>query len=124
MKNRITAALLCAAAGAAWADVPTEFPPGAQVLEGAALQQRLAGKVFIGHAADGLRWRMQYQAGGHLFVDVGPSYKDNGPWHAEASRMCATLGRTGAACSEIRFDGPMKYLKRASTGEVVTLKED
>ena len=64
---------------------------------------------------------MEYSRLGHLFVDVGTGFKDDGPYRVEGSQVCVTLRRSGASCSEYRVDGDAVYLRRASNGEVLTL---
>ncbi|MCP5270618.1 MAG: hypothetical protein H6932_05235 [Burkholderiaceae bacterium] len=116
--------LVLAALQAAWparAEMATAFPPAAAALEPAALQARLVGQVFRAVDAQGRDWRMEYSRLGHLFVDVGTGFKDDGPYRVEGSQVCVTLRRSGASCSEYRVDGDAVYLRRASNGEVLTL---
>ena len=123
----LSLALGCAlaAAGPALGAPPTEFPAAAGPLEAAALDERVRGRVFTADAADGKRWRMEYTRGGHLFVNVYPSFADDGPFEVQGSQVCVTLKKSGASCSEYRSDaGGTLYLKRASNGEILTLRPD
>ena len=96
----------------------SEFPPDAKPLPAAVLHERLAGKVFNVKPAAGSAWRLQFQAGGHYFVNLSSGYSDNGPWRVEESRLCTAPQKARASCNEMRLAGDTLYLKRDS-GEVV-----
>lgn len=97
---------------------PTDFPADAKPVAADVLLQRLAGKVFNVKPAASSAWRLQFQAGGHYFVNLSSGYSDNGPWRVEESRLCTAPQKARASCNEMRLAGDTLYLKRDS-GEVV-----
>lgn len=115
----IAFALLAATAGAlAQAPVaPADFPTEANALNAEALQARLSGKVFGVKTAGGATWRLQFQAGGLYFINVG-GYSDSGKWRTEVSNLCTEPQKRPAACNEMRLVGDVLYMKRDS-GEIV-----
>ena len=107
--------------GAAMAQTaPVEFPPNAKPLAAEALTARLAGKVFNVKTAGGATWRLQFQASGVYFINVG-GYSDNGKWRAEESGLCTEPQKRPAACNEMRLAIDALYMKRDS-GEIVTFE--
>lgn len=123
----ITATLFCLAAHAqlpAPAAVPMAFPEDAQLLTASQLDERLRGHVFTATLADGTGWRLDYKATGYAFANISNGASDSGKWRAEDGKMCIDYrGRFPAGCSEIRASAQALYLKRGSTGEIVTLHE-
>jgi hypothetical protein len=99
---------------------PSEFPADAQPIDTASLRQRLAGKVFAVKLADGSIWRVEYQESGRAYFNFG-SDRDSGKWWTEDSKLCSEWQKTSLSCSEARIVGDVIYLKRARTGEVVSL---
>ena len=97
---------------------PTDFPADAKPVAADVLLQRLAGKVFNVKPAASSAWRLQFQAGGHYFVNLSSGYSDDGPWRVEESRLCTAPQKARASCNEMRLAGDTLYLKRDS-GEVV-----
>lgn len=113
----ITALLLSAATASALAQAPADFPADAKPLTAAALQDRIAGKVFGVKPASGSPWRLQFQSSGYYFIDAG-NFRDNGKWRIDDSRLCTTPQTRPAACNEMRLAGDSLYMKRDS-GEIV-----
>ena len=119
----IVAATLLLSIAAAWSQTPappTEFPSDAQALTAEALQQRLSGKVFNVKTAAGATWRLQYQASGNFYINVG-NFSDSGKWRVEGSQLCSEPQKTKAACNEMRLASDTLYLKRDS-GEIIKLE--
>lgn len=116
----LTLLALCTAQPAQ-ADTAAGFPPTAVALEPAALQARLAGQVFRTVDGQGRSWRLEYSRLGHLFVDIGSGFRDDGPYRVEGSQVCVRLQRSGASCTEYRLAGDVLYLKRSSNGEILKL---
>ena len=104
----------------ALAQAPADFPAEAQPLSADALQQRLSGKVFNVKTAAGASWRLQYQAGGFFYINVG-SFSDSGKWRVEGSQLCSEPQKSKASCNEMRLAGDALYLKRDS-GEIIKLE--
>ena len=100
--------------------IPREFPADAQSLTADDLRQRLSGKVFKVNTAAGAAWRLQYQAGGSFYINVG-SFSDSGKWRTEESKLCSEPQKSPAACNEMRLVGDALYLKRDS-GEIIKLE--
>ena len=99
---------------------PGEFPADAQPLAAEVLQQRWSGKVFNVKTATGTAWRLQYQAGGAFYINVG-NFSDSGKWRVEGSQLCSEPQKSKAACNEMRLTGDLLYLKRDS-GEIIKLE--
>lgn len=102
-----------------------EFPSDAEELTAAALDERLRGNAFTTSLPNGISWRMDYKSSGYVFVDVSTGARDTGKWRTEDGKMCAEYrARFPSGCSEMR-GGPAGtlYLKRNSTGEIVTLRK-
>ena len=97
---------------------PSEFPAEAKALAADVLLQRLTGKVFSVKPAASSAWRLQFQAGGHYFINTANGYSDSGPWRVEESKLCTAPQKSRASCNEMRLVGDTLYLKRDS-GEVV-----
>lgn len=116
------AALTAPTAPRAWADPTAAWPADAVALEGAALEAKLVGKVFRATDAQQRGWRFEYTRLGHVFVDVGASFKDHGPYRVDGNQVCVTLQRTGASCNEYRVAGETVYFLRSRTGELMTLQ--
>ena len=108
---------LLASTIAALAQAPAEFPAEAKNLTADALQQRVAGKVFNVKPVAGPPWRLQFQANGYYFINVG-SYSDSGKWRTEDSGLCTAPQKRPASCNEMRLASDALYLKRDS-GEIV-----
>ncbi len=97
--------------------VPLEFPAEAKPLAADDLRQRVSGKVFRVKTAAGAAWRLQYQAAGSFYINVG-SFSDSGKWRIEDSKLCSEPQKSPAACNEMRLAGDALYLKRDS-GEII-----
>ena len=123
----LAAALCCLAAHGqqpAPAAVPMVYPEEAQPLTASQLDERLRGHVFTATLADGTGWRIDYKASGYAFANISNGASDSGKWRTEDSKMCIDYrGRFPAGCSEIRASAQALYLKRDSTGEIVTLRK-
>lgn len=113
--------LTLVAATSAPADERASFPADAAAPGAEALHARLAGQVFRTTDAKGLAWRLEYSRLGHLFVDIGTGFQDDGPYRVEGSQVCVTLRRSGSSCSEYRLHQDAVYLRRASNGEILKL---
>lgn len=121
IRSFLTAALIPMAAAAQ--AFPTEFPSNAQPLDSTALEKRLAGKAFAVKAADGTRYRIQYdKSHAHLnLYSARGTINDSGPWRVESSSVCIEWRQVKSGCSEFRLVGDVLYTKRASNGEVVVM---
>lgn len=100
------------------------YPPEAQPIAAKALQERLAGKAFVGSTRNGMGWEMRYGTDDRMSMDVSGSYagSDKGRWRTEDSRLCIDYeGAFPSGCSEIRADAKHLYLKRERNGEIVKL---
>ena len=95
-----------------------EFPAGAAELSAAQIRERLQGKVFDVKLADGLSWRLEYNARGHFFVDVSNGFRGKGEWTAEDGRLCGQLAGRNRSCNEMRLHQDRLHLKRDS-GEII-----
>ena len=116
----ILIALLCAPTLAgAQAAFPTAWPEGSKPLPPDSLRQRLVGKTFVAKSVTGADVRVQYQET-YAFINVGDT-SDSGPWRTEGSAVCNEWKKLRPACSEIRALGESLYVKRANTGEIMTL---
>lgn len=110
---------------AAPAAAGSAFPADAQELTAAALDERVRGNLFTATLPDGIGWRVDYKASGYVFVDVSNGARDSGKWRTEDGKICTDYrGRFPSGCSEMR-GGPSGtlYLKRNSTGEIVTFQK-
>ena len=96
---------------------PADFPAEAKLLTAETLRLRLAGKVFNVKTAGGAAWRLQFQADGYYFINVG-NYSDSGKWRTEESGLCTEPQRRPAACNQMRLAGDALYMQRDS-GEIV-----
>jgi hypothetical protein len=114
--------MLAVSALAQPAALNTEFPPDAEMLEGDALRQRMAGKSFKTLAADGQEMRLQYKSDGFAFVDTSRGFRDTGKWRVEGKNVCVDWNRAPSGCSEARAKGEFVHIRRVSTPEVLTLK--
>ena len=110
------------AAGMAVAQTaPTAFPDGAAVLASDDLTKALADKVFHVQPASGAPWRLQYNANGYWYINVG-TFADSGKWTVKDSTVCGEGARQiKPSCNELRAKDGTLYLKRDS-GEVVKLE--
>lgn len=100
----------------------TDFPADAEMIEGDALRQRMAGKSFKAVAADGVEMRLQYKNDGFAFVDTSRGFRDTGKWRVEGKNVCVEWNRAPSGCSEARAKGEFVHIRRISTPEVLTLK--
>lgn len=107
----------------AWAQaaVPTDFPADAEVAADAALRQRFADRVFRVQPAAGPGWRLEFKAGGYVFLDTDSGTRDTGRWRIEGTRLCVDWQRVNSGCVEMRILEDVLYMKRGS-GEVVALR--
>ena len=121
MKVLIPLSFLCATATIAQTSMPTEFPADALPLAAAELTERLSEKVLFAKMTDGAEWRYQFK-GGYFYLNVSTGYSDDGPWHIDGTKLCVKLRKTAASCSEMRSKGELLFVKRASNGEVATLR--
>ena len=97
----------------------TEFPAGSAPLSTDALTAAVSDKVFGAQPAKGAAWRLQYNANGYFFANVG-NLSDNGKWHVKDSALCGAGRHIGAFCNEFRIKDGTLYMKRQS-GEVLKL---
>ncbi len=112
---------VAAACGPAVAQTaPPAFPEGATPLAADDLTKALSDKVFHVQPASGPAWRLQYNANGYWFIDVG-AFRDTGKWVAKDSTVCGEGRQIRASCNEIRTKDGTLYMKRDS-GEVVKLE--
>lgn len=125
MKNRssIYGLLLSALLGLGACAAPgTGFAPEAQLISAKDLQERLTGTTYTARVASGSGWEMRYETNGLMHMTVSNGSADRGRWRTEDNRLCVDFeGKFPSGCSEMRADGKQLYLKRASSGEVVTL---
>lgn len=121
LHTALTLALTLLAAMSAQANERASFPADLSAPGAEALHARLAGQVFRATDAKGQPWRLEYSRLGHLFVDIGTGFRDDGPYRVEGSQVCVTLRRSGASCSEYRLHQDAVYLRRASNGEILKL---
>lgn len=107
------------------ADAMPPWPADAQIVSAETLRQLLAGRTFQARLTNSNGWRFQYQ-GDYLFVDLASGARDKGRWHTTDGRSCVTYeGRFPSGCSEMRAGpGGVVYLRRNSTGEIVTLRQE
>jgi hypothetical protein len=116
--------LLAACAGAlvGCATVSSSFPSDAAPVQADALKVRLSGQAFSGRLANGSEWDMRYAADGSMNMRT-TNGADKGRWRTENNRLCVDFeGMFPSGCSEVRVgDAKRLYLKRSTTGEVVTL---
>ena len=97
-----------------------DFPAGATALSAAQIKERLDGKVFGVKLANGMTWRLDYNARGHFFVDVSSGFRSKGEWSAEDGKLCAQLAGRERSCNEMRLHQDLLHLKR-DNGEIVQL---
>lgn len=117
------AALSACAQDAKVSTMAAEFPPEAEPIVAQALKSHLAGRVFKARLYDHTGWRLQFK-GDFIFVNISSGASDSGRWRTEDGRLCVDYQRFPSGCSDIRASDSRIYLKRASTGEVVTLIPD
>ena len=101
----------------------TEFPADAEIIEGEALRQRMAGKSFTAVAADGQEMRLQYKENGFAFIDTSRGFRDTGKWRVDGKNICTDWSRAPNGCAEVRFQGEVVYLRRISNNEILLLKQ-
>lgn len=126
----VCAALLCAlllfaattTAQAQPTVAPTDFPTDAQPLGGAALQQRLAGKVLKWKLASGRDFRLQLDRNGWGYINVNND-SDTGRWAVEPDKACWKWRKFGDSCNEFRGTGEQLWIKMNS-GEVAKVQVD
>jgi hypothetical protein len=118
----VSAGCAIAAGCATQPDVPKTFPPDAQALSAAALQERLSGRAFTVRPARGGSADLDYGADGRYRIRLSSGESDQGRWRTEDGRTCVTYeGRFPSGCSEMRATADRLYTKRGSTGEVLVL---
>lgn len=100
--------------------LPTDYPPEAQVITAQALKDRLANHVFKARLFDRSGWRLQFK-GDYIYLNLSSGASDSGRWRTEDSRLCVDYQRFPSGCSDIRATDSAIFLKRGSTGEVVAL---
>ena len=115
--------LLALAAGAAFAEPPSAFPPDAQPIAEQALLERIAGRVLRVQRPDGNHWRLQYLANGHYFFNTERGGAGQGTWKVEGDRLCTERLHQPRACNPVRLAGDRLYLQRTN-GEVIALVAD
>lgn len=117
----IAAAVLataCASSG-----LPTAFPAEAQPIKADTLKERLNGRTYTGRLANGVGWEMTYAADGRFNMRTGNGDTDWGRWRTEDNRLCVDFeGKVRSGCSDVRANEKSIFLKRNSTGDVVSLK--
>jgi hypothetical protein len=114
-----TLLLLLATSQAFSEPVIKEFPADAVAIPSASLQEALAGKIYSATPAEGPRWRWQFDANGHFFLNVG-NFNDSGKWSAKDNSLCSEGKKINASCNEVRQKGSDLFLKRDS-GEIVRM---
>lgn len=122
MNKKFLMVALCASSLSAPAfaqPAPTEFPDGAIPLTAPALQAAVEDKVFMAQPAQGAAWRLQYNANGFFYVNVG-NFSDDGKWSVKDSTLCTEGKRVKAFCNELRSKDGVLYMKRES-GEILKL---
>jgi hypothetical protein len=102
-------------------DIPNQFPDGSIAPTAETLQTALADKVFSVTPAKGPSWRLQYNANGFFFVDVG-NFRDSGKWNTKDGLLCVEAKQIRTGCSELRIKDGTLYLKRDS-GEIVKYEQ-
>jgi hypothetical protein len=101
-----------------------EFPAHASTPSARELADKLADKVWRAQFANGSSGRYDFR-GQYLYVDLSTGGRDNGPWRTEDGRLCAEFrGRFPSGCSEARFHQGQLIIRRASSGELVTMQPD
>ena len=116
MKSSIVLATLVSSSVFAQEAV-TQFPDGATVMSADALKAAVADKVFLARPAKGDPWRMQYNANGFFYVNVG-NFSDNGKWSVKDSTVCTEGRVVKYFCNEFQIKDGTLYMKRES-GEVL-----
>mgnify|MGYP001003140650 CR=1 FL=1 len=121
MRTLVLSLLAATAASCAFSQTATGgFPDGAMPLAPDDLAKALGDKLFHVQPASGPAWRLQYNANGYWFVNVG-TFSDTGKWSVKDSTICAEGKQIAASCSDVRTKDGALYLKRGS-GEIVKLE--
>ena len=95
-----------------------QFPDGAMNPTAGQIKEYLGDKTFKIKLADGNSWRLEYKSNGYFFVNTSTGFNGSGQWQAEDGRLCGHLKGRDRACSDVRLQGGLLYLKRDS-GEVI-----
>lgn len=111
----IAAAFLASAAAAQ--EPVMQFPEGAAPLTAEALTAAVSDKVFWARPVRGPAWRMQFNASGYFYANVG-NFADNGKWSVKDSTVCTEGRQIRAYCNEFQVKDGTLYMKRES-GEVL-----
>jgi hypothetical protein len=118
MKPQVLVAALMASSAFAQEPV-SQFPEGAASFTAEALTAALGDKTFFAQPATGLEWRLQYNASGYFFVNVG-NFADKGKWSVKDSTLCTEGRQIKYFCNEVQGKDGVLYIKRES-GEVLKL---
>ena len=81
------------------------------------LKTAVEDKVFTVEPAKGTPWRLQYNANGYFYVNVG-NFADSGKWSAKDSTLCTEGKQIRYFCNEFRMKDGVLFMKREN-GEVV-----
>jgi hypothetical protein len=118
MKSHFLAAALMASS--AFAQEPVaQFPEGAASITAEALTAAMGDKTFVAQPAKGPAWRLQYNANGYFFVNVG-NFADSGKWSVKDSTVCTEGRQIRYFCNEFQSKDGVLYMKREN-GEVLKL---
>ena len=96
------------------------FIDGAPAPDAAELKRRLDDRGYNVQLANGLSWKLTYQANGYFFVDVSNGARAKGTWKTEDGRICTQLQGNNASCNDVRLVNDVLHLKRDS-GEIIQL---
>lgn len=97
-----------------------DFQEGSTALSETEMTAAVADKVFLATPAKGAQWRLQYNANGYFFVNVG-AFSDNGKWSVKGSTVCTEGKQVRYFCNEFRVKDGGLFMKRES-GEVLKLE--
>ncbi|MCA0242680.1 MAG: hypothetical protein LCI02_17660 [Proteobacteria bacterium] len=104
-----------------WAQpAPSEFPDGAAAVTPESLKGFVSDKVFAVNASKGPPWRLQFNADGLFYVNIG-YFSDTGRWTIKDGSLCTEAPKIRPSCNEVRAKGQELYLKR-DNGEIVKLE--
>lgn len=113
------AVLGCASPGI---PLPKDFPAAATAVTAQSLKDKVSGRTYSARLANGIEWEMKYSPDGRFHMRTSNGEADQGRWRTEDNRLCVDFeGKFPSGCSEVRADVQRLYLKRGSTGEVVSL---
>lgn len=113
----IAAALALATSCSIAQTTVVDFQDGAALLTEEELKAAVTGKVLTATDAKGTRWRLQFNANGYFFINVG-NFSDSGKWSVKDTTICTVPSRIRAYCNHYRSKDGRLLMKRES-GEII-----